>query len=137
MIRWTFQVPSSNGFGFMVFWRFWGKGSLSQSISKWINDEGVCRTDPASQGLLKIGMSIIFHMPSCWVWYLCRDKVISVTVEWYIYIYIYLWRKMRMLSLQPKKCVIVIRLDGEVVFINSKQVDRTGPSTHILVTTRG
>ena len=42
-----------------------------------------------------------------------------------------------MLSLQPKKCLIVICLDGEVVFINSKQVDRTGPSTHILVTTRG
>ena len=40
----NFQVPSSNGLGFMVLWIFGGKGSLT-----WL---GVSRTAPATPGLL-------------------------------------------------------------------------------------
>ena len=28
-------LSSSNGFGFMVFWRFGGKGSLDQLVNVW------------------------------------------------------------------------------------------------------
>ena len=42
------QVLSSNGFGFMVFLRFGGNGSLTWSF----NDKGVCRTAPATPGQL-------------------------------------------------------------------------------------
>ena len=44
-----FQLSSSNGLGVMMFRRFGGKGSLIQSVS----DEAVCRTAPATPGLLK------------------------------------------------------------------------------------
>ena len=43
-----FEVPSSNDFGFIMFWRFGTKGLLIYSISNW----GVCRTAPATPGLL-------------------------------------------------------------------------------------
>ena len=46
----TFQVPSSNGLVFMVYWRFGGKGWLTRLIKY----KGVCRTDPATPGLLII-----------------------------------------------------------------------------------
>ena len=37
------QVPSSNCLGVMVFWRFGGKGWIAKCV---------CRTAPATQGLL-------------------------------------------------------------------------------------
>ena len=46
----TFQVPSYNGFGVMVFLGFGGKGSLSDLI----NNGVVCRTALATPGLLII-----------------------------------------------------------------------------------
>ena len=47
-----FEVPSSNGLWFMIFCRFGGRGWLSD----WINNRGVCRTAPATPGLLIIQM---------------------------------------------------------------------------------
>ena len=44
----TFQVPSSNGLRVMLFWRFGGKWWPSD----WANYDGVCRTAPATPGLL-------------------------------------------------------------------------------------
>ena len=43
-----FQLSSSNGLGFMMLWISWGKGLINQSISH----GGVCRTAPATPGLL-------------------------------------------------------------------------------------
>ena len=47
------QLPSSYGLWFMIFWRFWGKESLPEWQSESINYEGVLRTAPTTQGLLK------------------------------------------------------------------------------------
>ena len=47
-----FQVPSFNGLGVMMFWRLVGKGSVNQWINEWMNHDGVCRTAPATPGLL-------------------------------------------------------------------------------------
>ena len=47
-----FQIPSSYGLGLMMFWRFGGKGWLNQWTNEWISDKGVCRTAPATPGLL-------------------------------------------------------------------------------------
>ena len=30
----TFKVPNSNGLGFIIFWRFGGKGRLNQQVTK-------------------------------------------------------------------------------------------------------
>ena len=53
-----FQLSSSNGLGFMMLWISGGKGSLThwinELIKELINDEAVCRTAPATPGLLKI-----------------------------------------------------------------------------------
>ena len=38
----------------MVFLRFEGKGSLTQSVNQWIYAGGVCRTAPGTPGLLII-----------------------------------------------------------------------------------
>ena len=45
-----FQIPSSNGFGMKICWRFGGKGWLNQ----WMNEWGVCTTTtaPVKSGLL-------------------------------------------------------------------------------------
>ena len=48
-----FQLPSSSGLWFMIFWRLGGKGSLTHSLNEWINYGGDCRTAPATPGLLK------------------------------------------------------------------------------------
>ena len=40
------QLPGSNGLGVMKFWRLGGKGWLTY----WIDDEGDCRTAPATPG---------------------------------------------------------------------------------------
>ena len=45
-----FQLPSSSGLWFMIFWRLGGKGWLSDLM----NDEANCRTAPATPGLLNI-----------------------------------------------------------------------------------
>ena len=42
------QVPSSNGLGEMMYQRLWGKGWITELV----NDKGVCRTAPATLGLL-------------------------------------------------------------------------------------
>ena len=47
-----FQLPSSYGLWFMISWRLGGKGWLTHSLTQSINDEGVCRTAPATPGLL-------------------------------------------------------------------------------------
>ena len=44
----TFQLRSSYGLWFMIFWRFGGNGWLTD----WLNNKGVCRTAPATLGLL-------------------------------------------------------------------------------------
>ena len=44
-----FQLSSSNGLAVMMLWISGGKGSLTD----WINYEAVCRTAPATLGLLK------------------------------------------------------------------------------------
>ena len=43
-----FQLPSSNCLWFMMLWRFGGKGWLTHSL----NHKAVCRTAPATPGLL-------------------------------------------------------------------------------------
>ena len=45
-----FQFSSSNNLGLMMFWRSGGKGWMSDSV----NYEAVCRTAPATPGLLII-----------------------------------------------------------------------------------
>ena len=52
-----FQLPSSYCLWFMIFWWFGGKGWLTQSI----NNEAVCRTAPATPGLLTIKTSIAYN----------------------------------------------------------------------------
>ena len=42
----------------MMFWRFGGKGLLTESLNESSNDEAVCRTAPATPGLLNISRSI-------------------------------------------------------------------------------
>ena len=49
-----FKLSSSNGLGYMMLWISGGKGSLSELINQWINDEAVYRTAPATPGLLNI-----------------------------------------------------------------------------------
>ena len=49
-----FQLPSSSGWWFMIFWRLGGKGWLTDWLSELMNDEADCRTAPASPGLLII-----------------------------------------------------------------------------------
>ena len=44
-----FLLSSSHSLGVMMFWRFGGKGSLTHFMS----NGGVCRTAPATPGLLK------------------------------------------------------------------------------------
>ena len=45
-----FQLPSSSGLWFRIFWRLGGKGWLSD----WMSNEADCRTAPATPGLLKM-----------------------------------------------------------------------------------
>ena len=52
----TFPLPSFYGLWFMIFWRLGGKGSRTDLINQLINDKGVCRTAPATPGLLNIGL---------------------------------------------------------------------------------
>ena len=47
-----FWLPSSYGLGVKVLWRYFHKGSLTDWVSYFMNDEGVCRTAPATPGLL-------------------------------------------------------------------------------------
>ena len=58
----------SNGLGFMVFWRFGGKGALTDLISELINqlnnDWVVCRTAPATLGML-ITLECYLHLLVC------------------------------------------------------------------------
>ena len=53
-ILWKFQLPSSYCLGLMILWRFGGKGSLTHSLTDWLSDKAVCRTAPATPGLLII-----------------------------------------------------------------------------------
>ena len=66
-----------NGLGRKVCWISRGKGSRTWLINQWMNDEGVCRTAPATPGLLKIEGAISFYhgpdvsramfmWPPCW-----------------------------------------------------------------------
>ena len=56
-----FQLSSSNGLGFMMLLISGGKGCLNQLINQSISDEAVCKTAPATPGLL-IMLPIINHM---------------------------------------------------------------------------
>ena len=47
-----FQLPRSFGLGVKVSWRFWTKGWLAEWMNESIIDEAVCRTAPATPGLL-------------------------------------------------------------------------------------
>ena len=69
-----FQLPSSNGLGFMISWRLGGKGSwLNEWINELIKDEAVCRTVPATPGVLIILYNI---------WYL-YDKELPTSLNQY------------------------------------------------------
>ena len=57
-----FQLSSSNSLGFMIFWRSGGKGSLS----KLTNDKAVCRTAPATPGLLISTQMFAACLHMCW-----------------------------------------------------------------------
>ena len=46
------QVPSFNGFGFMMFRKLEGKASVADFFSNSGNEEGVCRKALATLGLL-------------------------------------------------------------------------------------
>ena len=65
--RWTFSqnFSSLTGLGLKVIWRFGGKGWVSQLMNEWMNDEGVCRTAPATPGLLNIEVAIVYLSRSC------------------------------------------------------------------------
>ena len=52
------KLSSLNGLRVMMFWRFGGKGLLTESLNESSNDEAVCRTAPATPGLLNISRSI-------------------------------------------------------------------------------
>ena len=65
-IPWQFQLPSSYGLGVMMFWRFGGKGSIRDWIYEWMSDKGVCRTAPATSGLLMIFIICILTFPVIW-----------------------------------------------------------------------
>ena len=47
------HFPNSYTFGVKVFFRFGGKGSVTELINESINDKGVYRTAPVTPGLLK------------------------------------------------------------------------------------
>ena len=54
---WTFSKNfscSSYSLWFLIFGRFGGKGSLTESINEWISDKGFCRTAPATPDLLNM-----------------------------------------------------------------------------------
>ena len=44
--------PSSYGLRVKVFWRYFHKGWVSESIYKLLSDNGVCRRAPATPGML-------------------------------------------------------------------------------------
>ena len=46
------QLPSSYGLGGKVIQRSGGKGWPTELSNEWMSDEGVCRTAPATPGLL-------------------------------------------------------------------------------------
>ena len=48
-----FQLPSSSGLWFMIFWRFGGKGWFTHWLNESVNHKGFYKTAPATQGLLK------------------------------------------------------------------------------------
>ena len=50
-----FQLLSSYCLWSMILWRSGGKGSQTELMNEWINDEAVYRTAPATPGLLKRG----------------------------------------------------------------------------------
>ena len=52
--RWPFSQKISYNFGGKVFWIFGGKGWLADWTNEWMNNKGVCRTAPATRGLLII-----------------------------------------------------------------------------------
>ena len=59
-----FQPSISKGFGVMIFWRFGGKASVTDLI----NDGGVCRTTPATPGLLIICVISVILKAHIWPW---------------------------------------------------------------------
>ena len=60
-----FQLPSSYGLWFNISWRLGGKGWRTD----WLNHVGVCRTAPATPGLLIIGTRDTCHG----AWHLTQD----------------------------------------------------------------
>ena len=51
------QLPSYTGLGVMIFWSSGGKVSATDRLNYLISDRGVCRTAPATPGLLNIWYS--------------------------------------------------------------------------------
>ena len=47
-----FQLCISDSLGAKIFWRYFHKGWLTESVNQLMNDKGVCRTAPATPGLL-------------------------------------------------------------------------------------
>ena len=48
-----FQLPSSYGLGETEFWRYFNE-RITEWLNQWISDKGVCRSAPATPGMLKI-----------------------------------------------------------------------------------
>ena len=70
------QPSSSNGFGVMIFWRFGGKASVTDLF----NDQVVCRTAPATLGLLIIYMLSVILKAHIWPWRAWLKYFLSVTM---------------------------------------------------------
>ena len=57
-----FQVPSSNCLEIMICWRL-SREEKDDSIDELINDKGVCRTAPATPGLLITQSEVFLWAP--------------------------------------------------------------------------
>ena len=85
-----FQLPSSYGFGQTASWRFWTKGSPNKRMIELMNQKAVCRTAPATPGMLNthpLWPRVIVKFPK-YVWFtvgfffLCIYIIILILIYW-------------------------------------------------------
>ena len=102
-LLWKLQLPISYGLGVKVFWRYFHKGWLTD----WVNYEGVCRTAPATSGLLKIFIhkwQVIskYDQRSCYSWRFNQFQPCQVAVEkriFKVHIFSPTWERLCLLRL--------------------------------------